>query len=642
MYYSKSNKHLPFIGVVAKGRFMVHQTKSGDNASNSGVDGATTSDSTPSPAGSNYTTASESGNNPPPDAGAATVATAATVAEAAVAVSTSREEQRLADGLQPQSQIQRDLEMLREQLKQMHFHQPQHQHPRQPPPQQVPTKQPPSQPSFPPSQQQALQGSLPHAYNTVGGVPAASAVAPASSAANAAAATPEQQSQQFQALSDQQPAMQQLSQHQQHVLLQQQSATHSLPPASPSQLQLQQQAMQHRGTSLAENDAVSVQYIQINCNLSSLAHYPESLLATSLTDPLPTTPTPIPIPGTDLHTYYCGGHTQSEKEEEEEEDDDASPTLMVGRHLLAERTRSYHDYSHWRQNSAGMPSGSPALRRTVSFDHGGGGSRPEHPNAAGAAAKRGSNPDLAWKELNEGLNSLFHVGTPLPSPPREVFRKQRHQSATAPPPPPPPQRKQGFLLCPPPPPPPFPLRFRHRHAGLRKSYSRPSLTSLDDEDEDDESIAPSPTAAVVGSAEVYHTVHGVGAGRKKTLLASRRNEPFAKIIRHRAPASVLLSADAMPSLKEHLSNAPSSEAPFGWGRETSGREGWHFWVRREERVKLGVALFGRGTLLLRICGKRNEKCACFLLLSPKVHSGFLFCIFSGPSYSYIRHFIRHA
>ena len=64
-------------------------------------------------------------------------------------------------------------------------------------------------------------------------------------------------------------------------------------------------------------------------------------------------------------------------------------------------------------------------------------------------------------------------------------------------------------------------------------------------------------------AEVYHTVHG---GRKNTILASRRPEPFSKIVR-RHPS---MSDIAMPSLAEQLSGASTStnSSPV---RETENR-----------------------------------------------------------------------
>ncbi len=196
--------------MIAKGRFMI-QPKTDGNSGGTSASGAkeqqpqqhATSDSTPSPAGSNYTTASESGNNPP---------------EGSLPGSVEVDQQRQPEGNQgqhqPPTQIQHNLQVLREQLKQIHLQQP---HPEQPPQQLGTTAQPPTQMPAP-----VLPQPLPHPYNTVsGGVPA------------------EQPSQQFQ--SDQQPAMQQLSQHQQHMLLHQQSATHSLPPTSPSQQLLQHQ-----------------------------------------------------------------------------------------------------------------------------------------------------------------------------------------------------------------------------------------------------------------------------------------------------------------------------------------------------------------------------------------------------------------
>jgi hypothetical protein len=63
-----------------------------------------------------------------------------------------------------------------------------------------------------------------------------------------------------------------------------------------------------------------------------------------------------------------------------------------------------------------------------------------------------------------------------------------------------------------------------------------------------------PEATMDNPAEVYHTVHG---GRKYTILASRRPEPFSKIVR-RHPSNMDVS---MPSLIEQLSNASSMQSP---------------------------------------------------------------------------------
>ncbi len=280
-----------------------------------------------------------------------------------------------------------------------------------------------------------------------------------------------------------------------------------------------------------------------------------------------------------------------------------APASSPRPHRLAERTRSCTDskgYGYRYQQphkpqgsleseaaSAGYGGGGGNLRRTMSFDHQGTKTQQVQIRRAAFASsstssqrsnKLGSNPDLAWKELNEGLNNLFHHGssaapTPQHSPPmahRQVATVQRHeggapqlhtrnmfpQQLT----PPHVHRRHGLLpaavqaaAAPSP-------HFRSM-SNIYQAFSRSSLTSLDDEDAEEAHSKPVAAAHAspeeLNAAEVYHTVHGVGAGRKKTLLASRRNEPFAKIVRRHAPASMLLSADMMPSLKEQRSNASS-------------------------------------------------------------------------------------
>ncbi len=132
----------------------------------------------------------------------------------------------------------------------------------------------------------------------------------------------------------------------------------------------------------------------------------------------------------------------------------------------------------------------------------------------------GINPKAALKELNEDLNNLFQHHGPHPHPQSNVGSRQNLQS------------------------------------GLRKSLSRSSLIAEGigggggndggkvDEDE------------VIDDIDVYHTVHG---GRKNTLLASRRKEPFAKIVRRHPSERTSAEMDLllMNTLEEHRSNSSS-------------------------------------------------------------------------------------
>ena len=140
----------------------------------------------------------------------------------------------------------------------------------------------------------------------------------------------------------------------------------------------------------------------------------------------------------------------------------------------------------------------PSLTRTMSMEsnrsppakhrHGSTSSRLERQSKLST-----SNPKLAWKELNDGLNNLFSTSALPPA-----------QSPGSP--------------------------------SMRKSQSRPNLGDLG-------GLAvvsgTPPGPGVNGNAtnpravdEVYHTVHG--AGRKNAVItASRSNEPFSRIIRSR-------------------------------------------------------------------------------------------------------------
>lgn len=123
----------------------------------------------------------------------------------------------------------------------------------------------------------------------------------------------------------------------------------------------------------------------------------------------------------------------------------------------------------------------------------------------------GSNPQMAWQQLNEGLNHLF---------PATSGNK------------------------------------------LRRSASRPSLTDtsmmMAEQDRESTSLCSSPPP------DVYHTVHGA---RRKTILASRRNEPFSKIIRRPAGSGevdrVLATTSSLQQYNLHLKDQqqPSVQQP---------------------------------------------------------------------------------
>lgn len=128
----------------------------------------------------------------------------------------------------------------------------------------------------------------------------------------------------------------------------------------------------------------------------------------------------------------------------------------------------------------------------------------QHHRALERQRSHGSNPRLALQELNKGLKNLF----------------PGHKSG------------DGLLLSP----------SSAAHHDLRRTHSRSSLL---DASHDEEIITPS-------SVDVYHTVHG---GRKKPLLASRKAEPFSKIVRRQASEK---DRD-MPRIREQHSNNASTD-----------------------------------------------------------------------------------
>ncbi len=107
-----------------------------------------------------------------------------------------------------------------------------------------------------------------------------------------------------------------------------------------------------------------------------------------------------------------------------------------------------------------------------------------------------ANPSMAWKQLNDDLNHLFPTSssaTRSRKPSGEVLHHHPHHPNGG---------NQHHLL----------------QSKLTKSSSRTSLYGGDIETTDGE------------DDQLYHTVHG---GRKNTVTASRKLEPFSKIVRRR-------------------------------------------------------------------------------------------------------------
>ncbi len=243
--------------MAAKGRFFIstmkdENTEGAGAAASSGNANekqqwqqAETTDSTPSPVGSNYTTASESGNNMEVAMATSTVHSGhdqpATQQSQVSDSSLSAASAEVAELQQP-TQTQ----LLQQQLEQMHSLAQQQQDKNA-----SMKSQPTGVPQAAALQAAAMAQLLPasgHTYNTVSGSAPAQQI---------------EHQQLQQPATEQQQLQQHISQQQQHLLLQQQSATHSLPPVSPSTQRHNgqpEQAAQRTGFSLQEQE---VEFIYI-------------------------------------------------------------------------------------------------------------------------------------------------------------------------------------------------------------------------------------------------------------------------------------------------------------------------------------------------------------------------------------------
>ncbi len=219
-----------------------------------------------------------------------------------------------------------------------------------------------------------------------------------------------------------------------------------------------------------------------------------------------------------------------------------------------------------------------SLRRTMSYDRE---IQPAHLRRRMFASqgRRDSQPEIAWRELNKSLNSLFHGGrtNSSSSPPQvsinapamnlqhqesihanQQYGRRRSPSFS--------QSSQSQSLRP-------PLVHYHSECDLRQAVLSNHSSSLPKREADHNSAGrdsgePSyyklPSTSSEGEGymspgDVYHTVHGLGARRRKALYTSRWNEPFSKIVRHRAPTSMMFTQDLMPSVAEQRTPNFSSD-----------------------------------------------------------------------------------